>query len=72
MTDPLEYPLALDALVGVTMAFKVKLQPTWENAFFVSIYEYQTVIKQILSPWVQELILFFHILFLFNLSTSSI
>ncbi|KAL5073898.1 hypothetical protein RYX36_012882 [Vicia faba] len=27
ITDPLKFPLALDALVGVTMIFKVKRQP---------------------------------------------
>ncbi|XP_058727793.1 uncharacterized protein LOC131599472 [Vicia villosa] len=37
ITDPLEFPLVLDDLVGLDMAFKVKWQPSWDNATVVSI-----------------------------------
>ncbi|KAL5078332.1 hypothetical protein RYX36_017316, partial [Vicia faba] len=29
--DPLEFPLALDQLLSLEMAFKVKWQPQWNN-----------------------------------------
>ncbi|XP_058780943.1 uncharacterized protein LOC131655057 [Vicia villosa] len=47
ISDPLEFPLALDALVGLDLAFKVKWQPSWNNATVVSIYEDKAVIKEL-------------------------
>ncbi|XP_058734329.1 uncharacterized protein LOC131606060 [Vicia villosa] len=55
ITDPLEFPVALDALVGMTMVFKVKWQPDWENASVMSIFEDDTVKKDILRSFGQEL-----------------
>ncbi|XP_058745168.1 uncharacterized protein LOC131617916 isoform X3 [Vicia villosa] len=54
ITDPLDYPLALDGLVGLTMAFKVKWQPSLNNATVVSIYQDRSVINQLLHSWGQE------------------
>ncbi|XP_058784467.1 uncharacterized protein LOC131659272 [Vicia villosa] len=53
--DPLEFPLALDALVGITMVFKVKWQPDWENVSVMSIFEDDIVKKDILRSFGQEL-----------------
>ncbi|KAL5079717.1 hypothetical protein RYX36_008138 [Vicia faba] len=47
ITDPLEFPLTLDALVGLTMTFKVKWKHSWDNEIVVSIYQDEGVIKQI-------------------------
>ncbi|XP_058753022.1 uncharacterized protein LOC131626208 [Vicia villosa] len=55
ITDPLEFPVALDALVGMTMVFKVKWQPDWENASVMSIFEDDIVKKDILRSFGQEL-----------------
>ncbi|XP_058775346.1 uncharacterized protein LOC131649610 [Vicia villosa] len=55
ITDPLEFPVALDALVGMTMVFKVKWQPDWENASVLSIFEDDIVKKDILRSFGQEL-----------------
>ncbi|XP_058784404.1 uncharacterized protein LOC131659197 [Vicia villosa] len=47
ISDPLEFPLALDALVELDLAFKVKWQPSWNNTTVVSIYKDKTVIKDL-------------------------
>ncbi|XP_058736051.1 uncharacterized protein LOC131608135 isoform X3 [Vicia villosa] len=47
ITDPLEFPLALDGLVGLKLVFKVKWQPSWNNATVVSIYDDKAAFKQL-------------------------
>ncbi|XP_058727010.1 uncharacterized protein LOC131598426 [Vicia villosa] len=55
VTDPLDFPVALDALVGKTMVFKVKWQPDWENGSVMSILEDDIVKRDILRSFGQEL-----------------
>ncbi|XP_058777014.1 uncharacterized protein LOC131651367 [Vicia villosa] len=47
VSDPLEYPLALDKLVGKQKAFKVKWQPLWDSCSVVSIAEDNDIFKQL-------------------------
>ncbi|XP_058763554.1 uncharacterized protein LOC131637002 [Vicia villosa] len=55
ITDPLEFPAALDTLVGMTMVFKVKWQPDWDNGSVMSILEDDIVKRDILRSFGQEL-----------------
>ncbi|KAL5079095.1 hypothetical protein RYX36_007516 [Vicia faba] len=49
--DPLELPLALDQLLNLEMAFKVKWQPRWNNFSVVSILRGEPFIRQLKAPW---------------------
>ncbi|KAI5441059.1 hypothetical protein KIW84_010498 [Lathyrus oleraceus] len=52
--DPLEYPLALDSFLGLRMKFKVKWQLRWGNAYVISVFHDEPVIKQLLGNWEKE------------------
>ncbi|XP_058750998.1 uncharacterized protein LOC131624017 [Vicia villosa] len=47
ITDPLEYPLAVDKLLGKEVAYKLKWQPMWYSCLVISIFEDIDVIKQL-------------------------
>ncbi|XP_058731680.1 uncharacterized protein LOC131623307 isoform X2 [Vicia villosa] len=49
--DPLEFPLALDAMLNLEMAFKVKWHPRWKNCSVVMILRDDPFIKQLKAPW---------------------
>ncbi|XP_058784084.1 uncharacterized protein LOC131658852 [Vicia villosa] len=54
VTNPLEYPVALDRLVGLKLGFKVKWQPDWDNGTVVSIYRDEAVMLKLLHSFGQE------------------
>ncbi|KAL5079583.1 hypothetical protein RYX36_008004, partial [Vicia faba] len=47
VTDPLDFPLALEKLLGKEKAFKVKWQSQWDSCLVVSILEDDDVLKQL-------------------------
>ncbi|KAL5080802.1 hypothetical protein RYX36_009223 [Vicia faba] len=47
ITDPLDFPLALDKLLGKEKAFKVKWQSQWDNYSVISILEDDDILKQL-------------------------
>ncbi|CAI8583350.1 unnamed protein product [Vicia faba] len=47
ITDPLEFPLALDKLLGKEIAFKVKWQSLLDNCSIVSVFKDKSVIIQL-------------------------
>ncbi|KAI5386303.1 hypothetical protein KIW84_072733 [Lathyrus oleraceus] len=51
ITDLLEFPLALDVMLGLEISFKVKCKSRWVNCSFVMILQYDTFLKQLKSPW---------------------
>ncbi|XP_058783248.1 uncharacterized protein LOC131657918 [Vicia villosa] len=55
VTNPLEYPVALDSLVGLKLGFKVKWQPDWDNGTVVSIYRDEAVMLKLLHSFGQEM-----------------
>ncbi|KAI5418977.1 hypothetical protein KIW84_043264 [Lathyrus oleraceus] len=54
ITDPLEFPLTLDVILGLEIAFKVKWHPQWESCYVVMILQDEPFIKQLKSPWEQS------------------
>ncbi|KAI5403588.1 hypothetical protein KIW84_050954 [Lathyrus oleraceus] len=54
ITDPLEYPLTLEKLLGKEIAFKVKWKPHWDNSSVVSILRDTAVIEQLKAPWERD------------------
>ncbi|CAI8618474.1 unnamed protein product [Vicia faba] len=51
INDPLEFPLALDQLLNLEMAFNVKWQPRWKNCSVVILFRDEPFIKQLKAPW---------------------
>ncbi|KAL5073325.1 hypothetical protein RYX36_012309 [Vicia faba] len=47
ITDPLESPLALDAMLGLKLAFKVKWVPQWSSASIVMYLNGEELFKQL-------------------------
>ncbi|KAI5409620.1 hypothetical protein KIW84_055161 [Lathyrus oleraceus] len=51
--DPLEFPLALDDMLDLEFALKVKWQPRWDSCSVVMILRDELFIKQLKAPWEQ-------------------
>ncbi|KAL5096020.1 hypothetical protein RYX36_000347 [Vicia faba] len=49
--DPLEFPLALDHLLNLEMAFKVKWKPRWNDCSVVRILRDDPFIMKLKAPW---------------------
>ncbi|CAI8584089.1 unnamed protein product [Vicia faba] len=49
--DPLESPLALDQLLNLEMAFKVKWQLHWNNCSVMRILRNEPFIRKLKAPW---------------------
>ncbi|KAL5062975.1 hypothetical protein RYX36_024712, partial [Vicia faba] len=47
ITDPLEFPLALDKLLGEEIAFKAKWQPLWDSFSVVYVFEDKVMIRKL-------------------------
>ncbi|XP_058787891.1 uncharacterized protein LOC131662193 [Vicia villosa] len=55
VNDPLKFPLALDKMLGLEIAFKVKWQPDWKNFSVVMLLRDEGVINQLKAPWPSEI-----------------
>ncbi|XP_058762473.1 uncharacterized protein LOC131635856 [Vicia villosa] len=51
ITDPLDFPLALDQLLKLEMAMKVKWHPRWKNCSVVMIIKNDPIIQQLKEKW---------------------
>ncbi|XP_058760453.1 uncharacterized protein LOC131633781 [Vicia villosa] len=51
ITDPLEFPLALDVMLDLKLAFRVKWQPSWDSCSVVMFIKDDTFYKQLKAPW---------------------
>ncbi|XP_058726316.1 uncharacterized protein LOC131597649 [Vicia villosa] len=51
ITDPLDFPLALDQLLKLEMAMKVKWHPRWKNCSVVMIIKNDHIIQQLKEKW---------------------
>ncbi|XP_058769374.1 uncharacterized protein LOC131643240 [Vicia villosa] len=51
ITDPLDFPLALDQLLKLEMAMKVKWYPRWKNCSVVMIIKNDPIIQQLKEKW---------------------
>ncbi|XP_050876482.1 uncharacterized protein LOC127080167 [Lathyrus oleraceus] len=51
ISDPLEFPLVLDNLIGHEFAFKVKWQPRWKNASVMTVIQDKETIHKLLAQW---------------------
>ncbi|XP_058759281.1 uncharacterized protein LOC131632531 [Vicia villosa] len=51
ITDPLEFPLALDKMLGLDLALRVKWQPSWDSASVVMFIKDSDFVKQFKAPW---------------------
>ncbi|KAL5058193.1 hypothetical protein RYX36_029797 [Vicia faba] len=49
--DVLEFPLVLDQMLNLEMAFKVKWQPHWKNCSVVMLLKNDPFIKELKGPW---------------------
>ncbi|XP_058756262.1 uncharacterized protein LOC131629498 [Vicia villosa] len=51
ITDPLDFPLALDQLLKLEMAMKVKWHPRWKNCSVIMIIKNDPTIQQLKEKW---------------------
>ncbi|XP_058751503.1 uncharacterized protein LOC131624572 [Vicia villosa] len=51
ITDPLEFPLALDAMLDLELAFRVKWKPNWDSCSVVMLIKDKPFVKQLKAPW---------------------
>ncbi|XP_058758391.1 uncharacterized protein LOC131631625 [Vicia villosa] len=51
ITDPLEFPLALNAMLDLDLALRVKWQPSWDSASVVMFIKDSEFVKQFKAPW---------------------
>ena len=49
--DALEFPFALDQMLNLELAFKVKWQSCWKNCSVVMLLKNDPFIKEIKGPW---------------------
>ncbi|XP_058783014.1 uncharacterized protein LOC131657659 [Vicia villosa] len=51
ITDPLEFPLDLDAMLDLDLALRVKWQPGWDSASVIMFIKDDEFVKQLKAPW---------------------
>ncbi|XP_058726383.1 uncharacterized protein LOC131597723 [Vicia villosa] len=51
ITDPLEFPLALDKMLDLELAFRVKWQPSWDSCSVVMLIKDKPFVQQLKAPW---------------------
>ncbi|XP_058762899.1 uncharacterized protein LOC131636289 isoform X2 [Vicia villosa] len=51
ITDPLEFPLDLDAMLDLDLALRVKWQPSWDSASVIMFIKDDEFVKQLKAPW---------------------
>ncbi|XP_058728172.1 uncharacterized protein LOC131599952 [Vicia villosa] len=51
ITDPLEFPLDLDAMLDLDLALRVKWQPSWDSASVIMFFKDDEFVKQLKAPW---------------------
>ncbi|KAL5059232.1 hypothetical protein RYX36_030836 [Vicia faba] len=51
ITNPLEFSLALDVMLDLELAFRVKWKPEWDSCSVVMIYKDEPFIKQLKALW---------------------
>ncbi|XP_058726552.1 uncharacterized protein LOC131597911 [Vicia villosa] len=51
ITDPLEFPLALDKMLDLELAFRVTWQPSWDSCSVVMFIKDKPFVEQLKAPW---------------------
>ncbi|XP_058774953.1 uncharacterized protein LOC131649214 [Vicia villosa] len=51
ITDPLDFPLKLDAMLDLDLALRVRWQPSWDSCSIIMFIDDKSFVKQFGAPW---------------------
>ncbi|XP_058741854.1 replication protein A 70 kDa DNA-binding subunit B-like [Vicia villosa] len=51
ITDPLDFPLKLDAMLDLDLALRVRWQPSWDSCSVIRFIDDKLFVKQFGAPW---------------------
>ncbi|XP_058784014.1 uncharacterized protein LOC131658771 [Vicia villosa] len=51
ITDPLDFPLKLDAMLDLDLALRVRWQPSWDSCSVIMFVDDKPFVKQFSTPW---------------------